>query len=141
MRGLLHRDKSDLLDYFLPIGSDGEIDKILNHSDWVAISIEKGRPSIGIAFCQDTFFRRGGSVDWHYLDPAGFGISQADVAHSIWILADFLRNLLVTCELLRILRVVPLLHRQFFKLRVSARCGIQRINGNLSTAAANGTPI
>src|SRR5207253_3542514 len=94
MRGLLHRNETDLLDYFLPIGSDGEIDKILNHSGWVAISIEKGRPSVGIAFCQDTFFRRGGSVDWHYLDSAGFGISQADVAHSIWILADFLRNLL-----------------------------------------------
>src|SRR5207237_6989917 len=116
LRQLFDGNETDLLDYFLTFRPDGEIDKILNHSGWVAISIEKGRPSVGIAFCQDTFFRRGGSVDWHYLDPAGFGISQADVAHSIWILADFLRNLLVTGELLRLLRVVALIHRQFFEL-------------------------
>src|SRR5207302_526099 len=120
MRGLLHRNETDLLDYFLPIGGDGEIDKILHYSGWVAIGIEKGRPSVRIAFCQDGFFRRGGSVDWHYLDPAGFGISQTDVAHAIRILADFLRNLLVACELLRIWRVVALLHRQFLELRVGA---------------------
>src|SRR5437016_14523597 len=116
MRGLLHRNETDLLDYFLPIGGDGEIDKILHHSGWVAISIEKGRPSVGITFCQDAFFRRGGSVDWHYLDPAGFGISQADVAYSIWILADFLGNLFVASERLRIQSIIALRPRKFLEL-------------------------
>src|SRR5947207_12923470 len=103
-------EKADLLDYFLTFGADGEVDKILHHSGWVAISIEKGRPSVGIAFCQDAFFRRGGCVDWHYLDSAGFSISQADVAYAIWVFADFLGDLLVPGQLLRILRVVALLH-------------------------------
>ena len=58
LRHLLDRNKTDLLDYFLTFGADGEVDKLLHHSGWLAIDIEESGPGVGVAFCQDAFFRR-----------------------------------------------------------------------------------
>ena len=99
-RYLLRGNETNLLDYFLTFGTDGEVDKLLHHSSWLAISIEKGRPGIRITFCQNTFLGRRGSINWNHLDSAGFSISQTNVANTIWIFADFLRDLLIAGELL-----------------------------------------
>src|SRR6476469_5675347 len=113
---LLDGNETDLLDYFLTVGADDEVDKLLHHAAWLAIGIEKGRPSVWIAFPQDAFLGRRGSINWNYLDAGGLGISQADVAHAIRVLADFLCDLLVAGELLRIRGVVALFHCQLLKL-------------------------
>src|ERR1700746_392265 len=98
LRWLLDRNETDLLDYFLTFWADGEVDKLLHHSSWLAIGIEEGGSSVRITFCQNTFLGGRSSINWNYPDSAGFSISQTHVTYTIWIFADFLRDLLVAGE-------------------------------------------
>ena len=66
-----------------------------------AVRVIEGRPRVRISLGMHGLDGRQRAIDRHHLYSAGFCVSQADIADSVRILADFRGDLLVTRHLLR----------------------------------------
>src|SRR5205814_3920594 len=111
-------------------------DKLLRLPGWLTVRIIKGWPRVGVSFAEHAFFRWRRAIDRDDFDAACFYVSQSNITGAVRIFPDFLRDLLVAGHLLRIRRVVALLHRQFLELRVGARRSIASVNRNFSAGTA-----
>src|SRR2546423_1087564 len=111
-RNLSNWNKSNLLDDFLAGIADRKIYKLFRSAGRLAVRVVKCRPRVRIFFPEHALLRGHRTVDRTNLDPAGFGVSESDVAHAIRILRHFRCDLLVAGHLLRVRRIIAFLHRQ-----------------------------